>query len=84
LLSKLRSLIDQSTNSKLELNSKRNVVVYIYEVVKGFAASSSEMRETYFVDIQQVFMRYLFDRRSFMQDLASKGLSLIYKLGDEN
>ena len=28
-------------------------------------------------------MRYLFDRRSFMQDLASKGLSLIYKLGDE-
>jgi len=29
-------------------------------------------------------MRYLFDRRSFMQDLASKGLSLIYKLGDEN
>lgn len=28
-------------------------------------------------------MRYLFDRRGFMQDLASKGLSLVYKLGNE-
>lgn len=48
-----------------------------------FAASVSEIRDD-FVDIQQVFMRFLFDRRSQMQDLASKGLSLVYKLGDEN
>lgn len=27
-------------------------------------------------------MRFLFDRRSSIQDLASKGLSLIYKMGD--
>jgi len=68
----------------LELNSKRNYVIYVYEVVKEYAETSSEMRQQFFVEIQQVFMRYLFDRRNFMQDLASKGLSLIYKLGDEN
>ncbi len=68
----------------MELNSKRNLIIYIYQIVKSFAASTSEIRSTYFLEIQQVFMRYLFDRRSFMQDLASKGLSLIYKLGDQS
>ena len=66
LIFKLRELIEKSANPKLELNSKRNVVVYIYEVVRGHAAGSSEMRANCFVEIQQVFMRYLFDRRSFM------------------
>lgn len=58
-------------------------MTYLYEVVNRYAENSSEMREKYFVEIQQIFMRYLFDRRGFMQDLASKGLSLVYKLGNE-
>jgi len=72
-----------ASKSGLELNSKRNTVIYLFEVVNRYAESSSEMREKYFIEIQQVFMRYLFDRRGFMQDLASKGLSLVYKLGNE-
>lgn len=41
-----------SSVSKLELNSKRNVVVYIYEIVRIHAADSSEMRDGFFVEIQ--------------------------------
>lgn len=59
------------------------MVIYLYEIVNRYAEDSSEMREKYFVEMQQVFMKYLFDRRSFMQDLASKGLSMVYKLGNE-
>jgi proteasome component ECM29 len=73
----------QALKASLELNSKRNTVIYLFEVVNRYAKESSEMRETMFVEIQQIFMRYLFDRRGFMQDIASKGLSLVYQLGNE-
>lgn len=51
LIQKLRELIEKSSDTKLELNSKRNIVVYIYEVVRGHAAGSSEMRAGCFVEI---------------------------------
>jgi len=73
----------QALKASLELNSKRNTVIYLFEVVNRYAKESSEMRESMFVEIQQIFMRYLFDRRGFMQDIASKGLSLVYQLGNE-
>lgn len=31
-----------------------------------------------FLDIQKVFMKFLFDRKAYMQDLSSKALSKIY------
>lgn len=34
-----------------------------------------------FIDIQRVFLKFLFDRKAFMQDLSSKALSKIYNLG---
>ena len=34
-----------------------------------------------FLDIQRVFLKFLFDRKSYMQDLSSKALSKIYHLG---
>lgn len=67
----------------LELNCKRSLVIYLYEIVHKYAEQSPDMREKLFVELQGVFTRYLFDRRGFMQDLASKGLSLLYRLGDE-
>jgi proteasome component ECM29 len=81
-MAKIPDLIELTSKKGLELNSKRNNVVYLYEVVRRYAKTSSEMREKYFMELQNVFMRYLFDKRQFMQDLASKGLSLIYTEGD--
>jgi hypothetical protein len=34
-----------------------------------------------FLDIQRVFLKFLFDRKAYMQDLSSKALSKIYHLG---
>jgi hypothetical protein len=34
-----------------------------------------------FIDIQRVFLKFLFDRKAYMQDLSSKALSKIYHLG---
>ena len=31
-----------------------------------------------FLDIQRVFLKFLFDRKAYMQDLSSKALSKIY------
>ena len=82
LLAQTEGLMQKCVAPKVELNSKRNLVVYLYEVVNKYAQESTELRAK-FVEIQQIFMRYLFDRRGVMQDLASKGLSLVYKLGNE-
>lgn len=34
-----------------------------------------------FLEIQRVFLKFLFDRKAYMQDLSSKALSKIYHLG---
>ena len=35
-----------------------------------------------FLDLQRVFLKFLFDRKAYMQDLSSKALSKIYHLGE--
>ena len=66
LLDKTQWLITEAKRKDLELNQKRNLVIYLYELVNSYAHESSDMREKYFVEIQKTFMRYLFDRRGFM------------------
>jgi hypothetical protein len=62
------------------LNTKRNSAIYLYEVVELYGAKKKEIQEM-FLPIQKVFLKFLFDRKPFMQDLSSKALSKIYNLG---
>ena len=34
--------------------------------------------------LQKIFLKFLFDKRSSMSDLASKSLTAVYNMGDED
>lgn len=51
-MDKVQAVMAEAVKQGVELNCKRNLVVYLYEVVSRHAEKSSEMREKYFVEIQ--------------------------------
>jgi proteasome component ECM29 len=62
------------------LNTKRNSAIYLYQIIHLYGEKEKEIQDM-FIDIQRVFLKFLFDRKTFMQDLSSKALSKIYNLG---
>lgn len=80
LVAKTEEMIKYTSEPKVDLTSKRSAVIVLYQIVSK--THDEQIKEKY-LGLQRVFMRFLFDRRGFMQDLASKALSLIYNNGDE-
>ena len=76
----LIGLVDSGED--LELNIKRNYVTYLHHILTEQGEKNEEVKAR-LLPLQKIFLRFLFDRRASMQDLASKSLSLIYNLGDE-
>lgn len=68
------------TREGVSLNVKRNSAIYLYQVVELYGEREKEVQDL-FLDIQKVFMKFLFDRKAYMQDLSSKALSKIYHQG---
>ena len=66
----------------IELNVKRNFVVYLHEIV-SVEGEKNEVVKSRLLTLQKIFLKFLFDKRASMQDLASKSLSAVYNLGDE-
>ena len=67
----------------LELNVKRNYVVYLHQIITIEGETNTAIKER-LIKLQKIFLKFLFDRRSSMQDLASKSLTIVYNLGDED
>jgi hypothetical protein len=51
VLDKVQSVMAEAVRPGVELNCKRNLVVYLFEVVSRHAEKSSEMRQKYFIEI---------------------------------
>lgn len=68
------------TPEGVSLNVKRNSAIYLYQVVELYGEREREVQDM-FLAIQKVFMKFLFDRKAYMQDLSSKALSKIYHQG---
>jgi len=83
LAAKCDYLLEHATQSTgLELNIKRNFVVYLHHILTEQGQQNEEVKSR-LLPLQKIFLRFLFDRRSSMQDLASKSLSIVYNMGDE-
>jgi hypothetical protein len=52
-------------------------------MVKLYGEKQPEV-QAYFLELQKVFFKFLFDMKPLMQDLSSSCLTLIYKLGSED
>ena len=79
----LDKLIELVTNGDgLELAVKRNYVTYLHHVLLEQGETNEEVKAR-LLPLQKIFLKFLFDRRASMQDLASKSLSTIYNLGDD-
>ena len=64
-----------------ELQTKRNCLMILYEIVCG-QGKTNDIIQGKLIQIQQIFLKYLFDTRSSIQDLSSQALSTIYNIGD--
>jgi len=83
LIIKCDELMEKSNAKEgIELNVKRNMAIYLHQMVALHGSDSKELQAR-FIQLQQIFLKFLFDRRGAMQDLASKSLTQIYNLGDE-
>lgn len=67
----------------IELNIKRNYVIYLHQIVSIEGEHNADIKAR-LLALQKIFLKFLFDRRSSMQDIASKSLSIVYNLGDED
>jgi len=67
----------------VSLPVKRNSAIYMSQLVQYFGKTQEIVKDR-FLDLQKVFLKFLFDRKPYMQDISSKGLSLIYELGSES
>lgn len=76
----LLSQVDQGEG--LELNVKRNFVVYLHQIILLEGERNDDIKAR-LLPLQKIFLKFLFDRRSSMQDLASKSLTIVYNLGDD-
>lgn len=63
------------------LGSKRVCILYLYEVMHLYGHLNF-IRER-FVEIQKIFLKYIFDMKPLVQEISSKALTHIYKQGDE-
>eukprot|EP00347_Sterkiella_histriomuscorum_P023653 403333856 len=78
----LSQKVFQQAGEDLTLNLKRNCAIYLYQVIDLYGKQSKAIQDR-FLSYQRVFMKFLFDRKSYMQDLSSKALSKIYNLGSK-
>ncbi|CDW80673.1 proteasome-associated protein ecm29 homolog [Stylonychia lemnae] len=62
---------------------KRNCTTFLYQVIELYGQKSKAIQER-FLTYQRVFIKFLFDRKTSMQDLSSKALSKIYNLGNSD
>lgn len=64
----------------VNLTSRRSCVIYLNELLQLFGAKESFIQES-FVDLQKTFLKHIFDKKPAIQDISSRALTLIYKLG---
>lgn len=62
------------------LNSRRNCVIYLNEILQAYGKNEALIQDR-FVEIQKIFLKYIFDKKPAIQDISSKALTLIYKTG---
>ena len=65
---------------KQTLVGKRNWGVWLYKLVEKYGNTLESVKQEY-IWLQKIFFKFLFDRKSEMQDISSKALSLLYKQG---
>ena len=58
------------------------MAIYVHQIINLQGSCNKEVQDR-FLSLQQIFLKFLFDRRATMQDLASSTLTQIYNLGDE-
>lgn len=64
----------------VNLTSRRSCVIYLNELLQLYGAKESFIQES-FVDLQKTFLKHIFDKKPAIQDISSRALTLIYKLG---
>ena len=57
-------------------------MVYLHQLISVEGHRNDDLKQR-LLALQQIFLKFLFDRRASMQDLASRSLSTVYNLGDE-
>jgi len=62
---------------------KRNCAIYLFEATNHFGKREAAVSDR-FLALQQVFFKFLFDRKPIMQDISSRALTLIYQNGSES
>eukprot|EP00742_Colponemidia_sp_Colp-10_P007011 GILJ01007524.1.p1 GENE.GILJ01007524.1~~GILJ01007524.1.p1 ORF type:complete len:1751 (-),score=318.07 GILJ01007524.1:100-5130(-) len=77
----VRRLLEVSSTSK-NLQARRAACIWMLVVVKDNGRKTPV--QSCLQDIQSCFLRQLTDKKDFIQDCASKGLSVVYALGDES
>lgn len=68
---------------EVSLTSRRNCVVYLNELLQLFGATDSFVQSK-FLELQRVFLKYIFDKKATLSEIASKALTLIYRAGGED
>ena len=71
-------VIDQKTY-QASFSLKRTCVIYLYEALK----THEPTLQSKFIDMQRVFLRYIFDSKALVQECSSNAVTVIYKAGDE-
>ena len=64
----------------VNLTSRRSCVIYLNELLQLHGAKEAFIQES-FVDLQKTFLKHIFDKKPAIQDISSRALTLIYKLG---
>ena len=62
---------------QISLNTRRNCVIYLNEALQLYGKTEEFMKEN-FVEMQKMFLKYIFDKKPVIQDISSKALTLIY------
>jgi hypothetical protein len=65
---------------EITLNTRRNCVIYLNEALQLYGKTEDFMKER-FVEMQKIFLKYIFDKKAPIQDISSKALTLIYQIG---
>ncbi len=53
------------TNSGIELNVKRNYVIYLHSILTEKGETEAEIKER-LISLQKIFLKFLFDKRASM------------------
>ena len=55
-------------------------MIYLNEALQLYGKTEEFMKEK-FVEMQKMFLKYIFDKKPAIQDISSKALTLIYQIG---